>query len=212
MNHSNGKFGERNSAKPSLLQQGPLASGLSRRAFLRATGASALLMGLMACKPEPPPTIDTSKIKPGHFSKAQKATLDAVLMQLFPDDGDGPSARDINALDYLQWALTDEDNINDGDQAFIEQGIIWLDDLAEQSQGAEFVQLNQQQQQQILSQVTRSREGENWMSLLLYYLTEALLLDPIYGGNPQGIGWQWLKHQPGFPRPPSLNRGYRNFE
>ena len=27
-------------------------------------------------------------------------------------------------------------------------------------------------------------------------------LDPVYGGNPDGIGWKWLMHPPGFPRPP----------
>jgi gluconate 2-dehydrogenase gamma chain len=41
------------------------------------------------------------------------------------------------------------------------------------------------------------------LSLLLYYIFEALLSDPVYGGNPGGIGWQWLEHQPGFPRPPA---------
>ena len=44
-------------------------------------------------------------------------------------------------------------------------------------------------------------EGENWVSTLLFYICEALLTDPIYGGNPNGIGWAWLAHQPGFPRP-----------
>jgi gluconate 2-dehydrogenase gamma chain len=31
---------------------------------------------------------------------------------------------------------------------------------------------------------------------------EALLTDPAYGGNPGGIGWRWLQHVPGYPRPP----------
>ena len=48
----------------------------------------------------------------------------------------------------------------------------------------------------------RTRWGKNWLSLLLYYLFEALLADPAYGCNPDGVGWQWLEHQPGFPRPP----------
>ena len=30
---------------------------------------------------------------------------------------------------------------------------------------------------------------------------EALLTDPAYGGNPDGIGWRWLGHTPGYPRP-----------
>ena len=42
-----------------------------------------------------------------------------------------------------------------------------------------------------------TRWGRAWLSLLLYYIFEALLSDPVYGGNPDGIGWQWLEHQPG---------------
>ncbi len=49
----------------------------------------------------------------------------------------------------------------------------------------------------------RTRWGRNWLSLLLYYIFEALLADPVYGCNPNGIGWKWLEHQPGFPRPPA---------
>jgi gluconate 2-dehydrogenase gamma chain len=45
--------------------------------------------------------------------------------------------------------------------------------------------------------------------MLLDYIMEALLTDPVYGGNPNSIGWQWLKHQPGFPRPTTpLKRRY----
>ena len=32
-------------------------------------------------------------------------------------------------------------------------------------------------------------------------LFEALLLDPLYGGNKEEKGWKWLNHTPGFPRP-----------
>ena len=38
--------------------------------------------------------------------------------------------------------------------------------------------------------------------IILTYLLQALLTDPVYGGNPNGVGWKWLHHQPGFPRPP----------
>jgi gluconate 2-dehydrogenase gamma chain len=36
------------------------------------------------------------------------------------------------------------------------------------------------------------------------------MLSPAsYGGNPDGIGWQWLEHQAGFPLP---EKGQRYFE
>ncbi len=116
----------------------------------------------------------------------------------------------MNALAYLQWALTDPDNAADGDGEFVVKGIGWLDGLSQQTQGDQFIKLDSQQQDKILSQISQSSAGENWLSLLIYYLIEALTLDPIYGGNPEQIGWQWLKHQPGFPRPTEATT-YRNF-
>jgi gluconate 2-dehydrogenase gamma chain len=35
-----------------------------------------------------------------------------------------------------------------------------------------------------------------------------MLSPPAYGGNPNGIGWQWLNHQPGFPLPEKGGRYY----
>lgn len=202
----------------------PLASGLNRRAFLRQTSASILVASIVACKPNVPnnSSVNASpesndaqpqtKIKSGKFvfDAQQKQSLIAVQMQLLPSDGDGPSANDINGLAYLEWALTDPGNQEDGDDEFIIKGIGWLDGLAEQTQGDRFINLNTAQQDKVLTQISQSSTGESWMSLLLYYLIEALLLDPFYGGNPDGIGWKWLKHQPGFPTPDEKT-GYRNF-
>jgi len=206
---------KKGSSKPAFI--GALASGLNRRAFLRQSSIVLLAGNLLACKPETPSNADLTKNdlaaaqkrKPPHqaheqhfaFNAEQKQILDQVQMLLFPDDGDGPSAQDINALDYLQWALTDRDNAADGDDEFILKGIGWLNGLSDQTMGDSFLNLNQQKQQQILQKISQSSAGENWLSLLIYYLIEALVFDPFYGGNSHQIGWHWLEHQPGFPRP-----------
>ncbi len=200
---------------------GPLASGLNRRAFLKTSTAISLLAGLTLYKPtlagqsnNSNDSGDITSASPSGkdiFTKEQHTVLDAVQMQLFPDDGDGPSARDLNGIAYLEWAMTDQVNINDGDPDFIVKGIGWLNDLSQQTHGTNFVELNQSQQDKVLKQVAKSQTGENWLSILLYYLTEALMLDPVYGGNPEMIGWQWLQHQAGFPRP-IIGKTYRDFE
>lgn len=204
---------------------GALASGLNRRAFLRQSSSAILLAGIAACKPSVPNkevvssetlvNADTNKSThlsdTYHFNQHQKDSITAVQMQLFPDDGDGPSANDINGLKYLEWALTDPDNDADGDGDFIVKGIGWLDSLAEQTQGDQFIKLPAPQQEKVLNQISQSSTGENWLSILIYYLMEALLFDPLYGGNPDGIGWKWLKHQPGFPSP-TEETNYRVFQ
>ncbi len=199
--------------------KGPLASGLNRRAFLKTSSAISLLAGLTACKPEithqnlnqkPEPSKNANPSFSRLFNEHQKKTLNAVQVLLFPDDGNGPDALAINALSYLEWAMTDSQNVDDGDPEFISRGIGWLDDLSEQQKGDKFIKLTQKQQNKLLTEIAATQAGENWLSLLLYYITEALMLDPVYGGNPDAIGWQWLEHQPGFPAPVT-GKTYQDF-
>ena len=222
IHHHKLSHNDASSEKPEFI--GALSSGLNRRAFLRQSSIAVMFTSIAACKPNistDSPEIKTalanntpdeniSLFETYTFNQHQKDTLIAVQMQLFPEDGDGPSANDVNALTYLEWALTDTDNDADGDGEFITKGIGWLDGLAEQTQGSQFKKLSIAQQDKVLQQISQSSAGENWMSLLIYYLMEALLFDPYYGGNPNSIGWTWLKHQPGFPAPDETTH-YRRF-
>ncbi|MFT6734807.1 MAG: gluconate 2-dehydrogenase gamma chain [Polaribacter sp.] len=219
--NKNPKFG---SLKPKQISA--LSSGLNRRAFLRNSSATFLVASLMACKPN----IETNntqgvdsqtlvlqegtKKSPSkelfEFTQDEKNNLIQVQALLFPKDDDGPSAEEINAFTYLEWALTDPDNQADGDGDFIIKGIGWLNGLSKQTQGDNFLKLSLVKQEKVLQQISQSSTGENWMSIIIYYIMEALLFDPIYGGNPDSIGWKWLEHQPGFPAPDSETL-YRQF-
>jgi gluconate 2-dehydrogenase gamma chain len=152
----------------------------------------------------PPPVVGN------YLTDEQRKGLDAVQMQLFPEDGNGPNARDLNALSYLEWAMTEPANLDDGDPRFIVKGIGSLNDLSWTTNGADFVELTDELQKPVLAQMARSKFGKNWLSLLMFYLTEALMLDPYYGGNPDMVGWMWLGHRPGFPRPVK-GKTYRDF-
>lgn len=199
------------------------ASAINRRAFLKTSSAMSLFTALAAsgfslADSQSISEVSNEKAFPGdlstrknYFTDAQHKVLDAVQMQLFPDDGNGPGARELNAMTYLEWAMTDQKNIEDGDPEFIAKGIGWLDDLSEQTQGDRFIKLLDKQQDKVLKQIAKSQAGENWLSLLMYYLAEALMLDPVYGGNPEMIGWKWLEHQAGFPRPVA-GKTYRDFQ
>lgn len=126
--------------------------------------------------------------------------LAAVQDHLFPSEIDAPGAREIRALAYLQGVLGDPRGDRE-EQRFILKGADWLEDLSRQRHKTTFVELDPIRREQVLREVTSTPKGENWVSTLLLYLCEALLADPVYGGNPDGIGWAWLAHQPGFPRP-----------
>lgn len=127
-------------------------------------------------------------------------TLAVVMEHLFPATADSPGASDIQALDFLQNMMNTPDADQD-EKEFIIKGVGWLNGIASKSHQRNFIDLNEQQKESVLRQIEQSQAGERWLSRLLSYLIEALLSDPVYGGNPEGIGWRWLEHQPGFPRP-----------
>lgn len=129
-------------------------------------------------------------------------TIDSVQEHLFPADAHSPGARDIQALNFLQSMITAPD-VEDFERQRIIDGAGWLNDLSMQIYQQKFINLNEEKREKILRKIEQSRAGSRWLSLLMTYLIEALLSDPIYGGNKNGRGWKWLEHQPGFPTPPA---------
>jgi gluconate 2-dehydrogenase gamma chain len=182
---------------------------ISRRAFVKR---SALLAALVAAFPG---AALAARREPGQA--AQQAawreqepwrTLAAVQEHLLPAAADAPGASDIGAIDYLHETL--ENPLADAeDRAFIFKGVGWLNDLIDDQGRPPFTALDEAQREAILRDIEQSRAGRNWLSLLLTYLIEALLADPVYGGNRERKGWQWLEHQPGFPTPPPDKTWYR---
>lgn len=128
------------------------------------------------------------------------ALLEAVQQHLLPSEPDSPGAREIQALAYLRFVV-DDTKVDAEERGFILAGTAWLEDLSRQRMSASFLDLDEAGREALLRQVAASPQGENWLSTLLVYLMEALLTDPAYGGNPDGIGWRWLEHTPGYPRP-----------
>ena len=183
--------------------------GISRRAFLhRLALLGSLLAGYPAFILAESRAAAQARKPPGWINEDPWKTLAAVQDHLFPAATGTPGARDIQAIAYLHRTI--ENPAADGDdRTFLVDGVGWLNDLAREETGQPFVALDEQQKEGLLRQIEQSRAGRNWLSLLLTYVLEALLADPVYGGNPDGIGWQWLEHQPGYPRPPADKAWYQ---
>jgi len=172
-----------------------------RRAFLLGGGAAAAtaaaLLGL-------PPALrkelteETSFVL---FSARQCDTVIAVQEHLFPHLPDSPGAADINALAYLGEAIT-APGIDPDTRNVIVNGVGRLQDACRERFNMLFDEASFEQREPLLRYLAdETHWGRAWLSLLVYYIFEALLSDPAYGGNPDETGWRWLEHQPGFPRP-----------
>jgi gluconate 2-dehydrogenase gamma chain len=135
-------------------------------------------------------------------------TLEATLNQLLPESATGPSANDIKAMAYLYQVMTVQPTEQE-EKDFIVKGVGWLNAYAQSEKSSNFVSLSFIDKEQLLKGISQSTAGQNWLNTLLGYIFQAMLAPPSYGGNPSGIGWQWLAHQPGFPLP---KEGQRYFE
>lgn len=135
-------------------------------------------------------------------------TIAAVQEHLFPADEQSPGAADIGALNYLQNMISAPD-ISKSEREHIHNGAGWLNDLSVKTFKRRFIELNEIDREKILRKIEQSRAGSRWLSLLMDYLIEALLSDPIYGGNKKASGWKWLEHQPGFPTPTAEKKYFK---
>ena len=174
---------------------------LGRRTFLLRGSAAIATAAALAGLPyaiRKDLTRETSFVL---FSTGQKHMVSAVQEHLFPKGPDSPGAVDINATAYLEWAIT-APGIHPDTRNTIANGIGRLQDASRERFDVLFTGLNDEQKEQLLRYLAdKTRWGRAWLSLMLYYIFEALLSDPAYGGNPDEVGWRWLQHQPGFPRP-----------
>lgn len=171
---------------------------LTRRRFLArlAGGAGAALFPWPVLAAAASPPLDEA---------ARWRMLDVVQRHLFPSEPEAPGAQEIRALAYLKGLLAEDPRKGD-DRDFILQGAGWLEDMAQRLQSTSFIALDEAGRERVLREVEKSEAGRNWLSLILVYLLEALLADPAYGGNPDGAGWRWLTHVPGYPTPPPDKR------
>ena len=174
---------------------------LTRRRFLQ------LLSGGLAASwfPRLATTEDGAETLPDLDEQARWRMIDIVQRHLFPSEPDAPGAREIGALAYLQFILN-EDISRAEDREFLLDGAGWLEGMSEDLMQSSFHALDEARREQVLRKIEQSEAGRNWLSLLLLYLIEALLTDPVYGGNIDRAGWQWLAHIHGFPTPPPDKR------
>ncbi len=187
----------------SLLEDSSHSNRLGRRTFLLGGGAALATAAALAGLPYTLRKDLTREVSFVLFSTQQRQALRAVQEHLFPGEADSPGAADINATAYLEMAIT-APGIDPDTRNTIVNGIGRLQDASRERFDVLFNSLDNKQREQLLRYLAdETRWGRAWLSLLLYYVFEALLSDPVYGGNPDEIGWRWLEHQPGFPRPPA---------
>jgi gluconate 2-dehydrogenase gamma chain len=123
----------------------------------------------------------------------------AVYRELWRGE-DAPSLEQTNAVGYLHGVMHDP-YVEKTEKRFIINGAVWLNEESGKRYQKTFTALRPEERQELLRSISSKRWGDNWLYTLMGYLFEAMLSDPIYGGNMLESGWKWLGHEPGYPRP-----------
>lgn len=165
---------------------------MDRRTFLARAGVAAAALAAAGCGARP--TTCPADAADRRLSDAHLTALDACLDRLLPSDAGAPGARTVRAAAYVDAALA-ADWLDAEACAALRAGAAHLadHDLAALAAPA----------RDALLRPWLDGPGRPFYRAALPLLMEAWLGDPIHGGNPDGVVWAWLGHNPGFPRPAS---------
>ena len=176
---------------------------LSRKEFIRTllvVGVAVNIPFFTGCETkEEPEFFDCTPL-----SAEQLKVLQALQLVLFPKEGNGPSALEVNSDKWLVYILNDAREPQ-REKDFIVEHLEGLNQLSKETHKVSYDLLSIGQQEDLLERFFEEKTPKRWGSRMLTFIFEALLLDPLYGVNPNNVGWIWLNHNPGMPRPNEKN-------
>ncbi len=177
--------------------------GMERRKWLKLALAGAVLSQIpwvISCdnniESNKEPILDGK----GILNPEEMKSLHIIQNILVPNDGNGPSASEVNAHDYFIWTLQD-DRLPDSEKEYFINKLQDLIQLSKDKFGKTLINLPKKDQELFIANNITSGWTRTYLSRMITVIFEAMLLDPIYGGNPNEIGWDWLAHTGGSPRP-----------
>ena len=175
-----------------------------RRTFLKFT-LSSLVLALPPMAGAWMPDFSSIRIADTGLSASQWQLISRLQDHLLPSEPGAPGAKEVNATRYLQWVLSDP-ALEPSQRRFFADGAEQLEKLCHDKLQQSFLKLDETRRESMLRELEQMPGGRNWLRELLHYLFEASFTDPVYGGNPGGIGWKWIGHNPGYKRPPADKR------
>ncbi|MGH7498835.1 MAG: gluconate 2-dehydrogenase subunit 3 family protein, partial [Gemmatimonadales bacterium] len=120
------------------------------------------------------------------FSPAQAAEIDAMAARILPGD-DGPGAREAGVVHFIDRAL---DTFARDQRALATGGLATLAAVVAQRHpgAAGFAALGPADQDDVLHAI----EASDFFEFVRWGTVAGFLANPSYGGNRDGVGWQWI--------------------
>ncbi|WP_457595631.1 gluconate 2-dehydrogenase subunit 3 family protein [Hydrogenimonas sp.] len=161
---------------------------MKRRKFLAAGAAMVAWGSVRFLYPASPPA---DKERERAFE-----IIGSVQRHFFPKGLSMPDAERFGALEYLKATMA-HPTFDPDIRAMLFEGARRLDLLSE---GA-FPSASSEEKERLLRRFEADSFGGYWLAQLMNLTLEALLGDPLYGGNREESGWRAFALVPGKPRP-----------
>lgn len=123
-------------------------------------------------------------------------TLGVMHKDLFPK----AQSLGIQTAPYMSLVFN-HPRISKADKEFLKNGVKWLNEEAVKEYKSAYTKLSRKDRESILRSISKTEWGESFIYDVMSYMFEAMLGDPIYGGNNKEAGWKWLAFTGGEPRP-----------
>ncbi|OQX50083.1 MAG: hypothetical protein B5M46_01875 [Epsilonproteobacteria bacterium 4484_20] len=130
--------------------------------------------------------------------KEVEGVIAAVQEHMFPQGTKLPSAREMRATAFLFETVAHPSYDRDI-RAFVIEGAKELDSREK----GKFISYTAKEKERALRAYEESSYGSSWLSRIMTLSMEAILSDPVYGGNIKEKGWKALQTEGGQPRPES---------
>lgn len=124
---------------------------------------------------------------------------------LLPNDEYGPGALDVLADRYFIWVLQGHFLYPDDEKALFD-GFEHFNSFMKEEGVVDFAEMDRSGQEMVIAEYATNSKGKFWFGKILLLCFEAMFADPVYGCNPDGIGYQWINYTPGAPRPTAQTR------
>jgi gluconate 2-dehydrogenase gamma chain len=197
-------------------------AGISRRAWLKAAGASAALPVAARAAQAPAKAAVASASGPAFFTAPERATIEALVARLIPSDETGPGAIEAGVPDFIDrqlggaWGAGERlyrsgpwqsGTPQQGYQLpltpaqLLRNGLRGLDDDVQRGHGKVFAALSAPEQDAVLRDIEKSDRdlggvpANVFFDSLLAMTIEGYFSDPVYGGNRNMAAWRMI----GFP-------------
>lgn len=123
-------------------------------------------------------------------------TIAAVQEHMFPKGSKLPSAKAMNATQFLFETITHQSFDRDI-RSFVLKGAEEL--IAREND--RFTSMTHQEREKALRAYEETEYGRSWLSRIMTLTMEGMFSDPIYGSNIHEAGWKAISAYGGYPRP-----------